>query len=135
MPVIAATYFRRRRTQRQERTEGGLSRELLAELLAIRRGAIKNPLEPWGFEPQILPCHGSVIPFHYGPGNCAGKFSDCRRGFKGICGLSCRSRPATGYPIPRAGAESQPRSNHRPVRARLEIDRPPASPPQQGIGR
>src|SRR5690349_5702922 len=26
-------------------------------------------LEPWGFEPQILPCHGSVIPFHYGPGD------------------------------------------------------------------
>jgi hypothetical protein len=25
-------------------------------------------MEPWGFEPQILPCHGSVIPFHYGPG-------------------------------------------------------------------
>ena len=24
-------------------------------------------MEPWGFEPQILPCHGSVIPFHYGP--------------------------------------------------------------------
>src|SRR5688572_5147026 len=25
-------------------------------------------MEPWGFEPQIQPCHGRVIPFHYGPG-------------------------------------------------------------------
>src|SRR5439155_15589018 len=25
-------------------------------------------MEPWGFEPQIPPCHGGVIPFHYGPG-------------------------------------------------------------------
>src|SRR5256885_1034739 len=25
-------------------------------------------VEPWGFEPQIQPCHGRVIPFHYGPG-------------------------------------------------------------------
>src|ERR1700683_1400581 len=24
-------------------------------------------MEPWGFEPQIQPCHGRVIPFHYGP--------------------------------------------------------------------
>src|SRR3954468_9201028 len=24
-------------------------------------------MEPWGFEPQIPPCHGGVIPFHYGP--------------------------------------------------------------------
>src|SRR5437773_331858 len=24
-------------------------------------------MEPWGFEPQISPCHGDVIPFHYGP--------------------------------------------------------------------
>src|SRR5690349_17628971 len=29
---------------------------------------IKNRMEPWGFEPQIQPCHGRVIPFHYGPG-------------------------------------------------------------------
>ena len=24
-------------------------------------------MEPWGFEPQIQPCHGRVIPFHYSP--------------------------------------------------------------------
>src|SRR5579862_2916919 len=29
---------------------------------------LPNAMEPWGFEPQIQPCHGRVIPFHYGPG-------------------------------------------------------------------
>src|SRR5271156_1091003 len=26
-----------------------------------------NSLEPRGFEPRIQPCHGRVMPFHYGP--------------------------------------------------------------------
>ncbi len=34
--------------------------------LPIRAGFAE--VEPWGFEPQIQPCHGRVIPFHYGPG-------------------------------------------------------------------
>src|SRR4051812_16773974 len=33
--------------------------------LGFKKG---NSMEPWGFEPQIPPCHGGVIPFHYGPG-------------------------------------------------------------------
>ena len=36
-----------------------------APLLYFRLAA---KMEPWGFEPQIQPCHGRVIPFHYGPG-------------------------------------------------------------------
>src|SRR5688572_18315452 len=31
---------------------------------SLRKGC---RMEPWGFEPQIQPCHGRVIPFHYGP--------------------------------------------------------------------
>ena len=30
--------------------------------------SLREIMEPWGFEPQIPPCHGGVIPFHYGPG-------------------------------------------------------------------
>jgi hypothetical protein len=41
---------------------------LLAELLAKPLYSPGNRMEPWGFEPQIPPCHGGVIPFHYGPG-------------------------------------------------------------------
>lgn len=26
-------------------------------------------MESWGLEPQIPPCHGGVIPFHYDPGS------------------------------------------------------------------
>jgi hypothetical protein len=36
-------------------------------------------MEPWGFEPQIPPCHGGVIPFHYGPG-----IQFCRRRPRGL---------------------------------------------------
>ena|ERR1700733_569148 len=38
------------------------------EAIIMRRIlCVVSRMEPWGFEPQILPCHGSVIPFHYGP--------------------------------------------------------------------
>src|SRR4051794_10201303 len=38
-------------------------------LVAMTTRERAGRMEPWGFEPQILPCHGSVIPFHYGPAN------------------------------------------------------------------
>src|SRR3954447_11224076 len=33
---------------------------------------VPSRMEPRGFEPRIQPCHGRVIPFHYGPGISAG---------------------------------------------------------------
>src|SRR4051794_28695038 len=39
---------------------------------------LNGKMEPWGFEPQIQPCHGRVIPFHYGPGIAP----DCKRLFR-----------------------------------------------------
>src|SRR2546423_10383748 len=41
-------------------------------------GAIKTSVEPWGFEPQISPCHGDVIPFHYGPADRSGALRGAR---------------------------------------------------------
>ena len=38
------------------------------EVARHERGRTRpSRMEPWGFEPQIQPCHGRVIPFHYGP--------------------------------------------------------------------
>jgi hypothetical protein len=42
-----------------------------SEIAILRCGTLcaASRMEPWGFEPQISPCHGDVIPFHYGPEN------------------------------------------------------------------
>src|SRR3954463_262197 len=57
---------------------------------------MQSRLEPWGFEPQIPPCHGGVIPFHYGPrtertrpyraaGDQTMKFIPAREGVNLLC--------------------------------------------------
>ena len=52
-----------------------LHRQKVLETLLETLLGMKKPqcllgclVEPRGFEPRIPPCHGGVIPFHYGPG-------------------------------------------------------------------
>src|SRR6476646_266011 len=46
---------------------------LLSPLSALPSIFAQAKMEPWGFEPQIPPCHGGVIPFHYGPDTVAAR--------------------------------------------------------------
>src|SRR5204862_3662300 len=67
---------------------GGFRRNENSQRLLKRGANAASLVEPWGFEPQIQPCHGRVIPFHYGPGIGfrTEKFSPARRGVNPLPG-------------------------------------------------
>ena len=65
-------------------------------------------LEPWGFEPQIPPCHGGVIPFHYGPGCSAFTLAESHGQSRSE---STRSRLGSGATQPPNGRADRHRAN------------------------
>ena len=81
-------------------------------------------MEPWGFEPQIQPCHGRVIPFHYGPGDRSRTQQNLARHRRGV-NLPLHPVLSSHETLPLPAGPS-PRYNFR---VRLPILEPGPRPP------